>query len=368
MTFIGIDIATAQKQEWHCIYQFEGDRLQIAYRKKGPAPEKFESTPGSGITLFVFQKMPPNGTTPKSPVKSAPPDSAPVEPEAKPTPVNPAAELGAMLGEWKVIHIEKGEFADLSWASQWSGVKPMAIDALNFHPELVGILSFAEGSNQNFYYSIDPNVEPKTIDIFLKEPPAYLTRAMRAQGIFKINGNQMKVCLAGYLGSVKSEQRPKDFQVEPRSGAILLTLERFQSTEDEKNLLGDWFIADRTKDGQSVREKELRETARFNFSHQVCFPPNSIVSDALGLPDWRTGSSSIRFFYMLDMTAQPKTIKFICYNPNEKIKYQFSGIYQFDGDGLQIAYRKKAPAPKKFESTPGSDVTLLVLKRNPPKS
>jgi RND family efflux transporter MFP subunit len=42
---------------------------------------------------------------------------------------------------------------------------------------------------------------------------------------------------------------------------------------------------------------------------------------------------------------------------------EFPGIYRFDGDRLTIAYRQDGPAPEKFESTPGSGVTLLELKR-----
>jgi len=35
------------------------DRLWIAYRVGGPAPEKFESTPGSGVTLLELQRNVP---------------------------------------------------------------------------------------------------------------------------------------------------------------------------------------------------------------------------------------------------------------------------------------------------------------------
>ena len=38
------------------IYKFDGNRLTIAYRKGGPAPEKFKSTSGSGVVLLVLEK------------------------------------------------------------------------------------------------------------------------------------------------------------------------------------------------------------------------------------------------------------------------------------------------------------------------
>ena len=44
----------------------------------------------------------------------------------------------------------------------------------------------------------------------------------------------------------------------------------------------------------------------------------------------------------------------------------YSGIYKFDDDYLTIAYRKGDAPPEKYESKPGSAVTLLVLKRLEP--
>lgn len=38
------------------IYKLDGDRLVIAFRKNGPAPETFESKPGSGVTLLTLGK------------------------------------------------------------------------------------------------------------------------------------------------------------------------------------------------------------------------------------------------------------------------------------------------------------------------
>ena len=45
------------------IYRLDGDNLHIAYRKQGPTPEKFKSTPGSGVTVLLLQKLEaPTGT------------------------------------------------------------------------------------------------------------------------------------------------------------------------------------------------------------------------------------------------------------------------------------------------------------------
>ncbi len=54
---------TFQREDLVGIYEFEGDRLRIAYRKGGPAPEKFESAAGSGITLLVLNEHERRGPT-----------------------------------------------------------------------------------------------------------------------------------------------------------------------------------------------------------------------------------------------------------------------------------------------------------------
>ncbi len=47
------------------IYRLDGDRLQIAYRANGPPPEKFESTPGSGVTYLALERPKPPATPPE---------------------------------------------------------------------------------------------------------------------------------------------------------------------------------------------------------------------------------------------------------------------------------------------------------------
>jgi hypothetical protein len=69
----------------------------------------------------------------------------------------------------------------------------------------------------------------------------------------------------------------------------------------------------------------------------------------------------------LDTSKQPNTIAFVSYDPNERKKHEFLGIYKFDGDRLQIAFGKDNQPPEKFESTPDSGITLLVLQKAKPK-
>ena len=74
--------------------------------------------------------------------------------------------------------------------------------------------------------------------------------------------------------------------------------------------------------------------------------------------------------YILDSAKQPKGItlsEFRWRDEKGNVKKQeFPGIYKLDGDRLTIAYRLGGPRPEKFESVPGSGVTLLVLERPKP--
>ena len=47
------------RNSWHL--QFEADRLTVALRHGGQRPDKFESTPGSGVTLVVLKTQAAGG-------------------------------------------------------------------------------------------------------------------------------------------------------------------------------------------------------------------------------------------------------------------------------------------------------------------
>jgi hypothetical protein len=74
--------------------------------------------------------------------------------------------------------------------------------------------------------------------------------------------------------------------------------------------------------------------------------------------------------FTFDGTKQPKslTISEFPYSDKSGKRRQSRGIYKFDGDQLTLAYRQGGPPPEKFESKPGSGITLLVLRRAKPKT
>ena len=168
------------------------------------------------------------------------------------------------------------------------------------------------------------------------------------------------MCLTAYLPSVSSNQRPKGFVIEPDS--VLFFLERYRPPEDEEKTCGQWAVEAQIDDGKAVSKEELdRRTCIFS---QDLFSLNFFTADRKG------GGPLANMSYSLDASKQPKAINFFhCEQVEAGNKYEpFPGIYKLDKDRLTIAYRKGGPRPEKFESQPGSGVTLLVLRRTePPK-
>ena len=74
-------------------------------------------------------------------------------------------------------------------------------------------------------------------------------------------------------------------------------------------------------------------------------------------------------YFDLDPDANPKTIRILPIPVAKPLLFKSltSGIYKLEGERLWIAFRQAVPAPEKFESTPGSGVTLLELQRSEPK-
>jgi len=65
-------VRTGDDKELAGIYMLSGDRLTIAYCRGDKPPEKFESKPGSGVTLLVLQKFDPS-KPPAPAAENAPP-------------------------------------------------------------------------------------------------------------------------------------------------------------------------------------------------------------------------------------------------------------------------------------------------------
>ena len=102
-------------------------------------------------------------------------DEKPAEKTEKPTAPapNPAAELKALQGQWKVVRIEKGKDADSYWAGIFrQKVTLDAIDRLNIIELKSGVernclnfLSIENAFNCGLVYSTDSGTTIKTIDL-----------------------------------------------------------------------------------------------------------------------------------------------------------------------------------------------------------
>ena len=62
------------------IYKFDAGRLTIAYRFSGVRPDKFESAPGSGVTLVVLERPPQPPAASSQATAGAPPEVPVVHP------------------------------------------------------------------------------------------------------------------------------------------------------------------------------------------------------------------------------------------------------------------------------------------------
>ena len=276
--------------------------------------------------------------------------------------VNAAAELKALQGQWKVVRVETGEHADATLMNQGVTVDASGIKYLAFGERQLELRDSVNGPFiPNLEYSVDPTAEPKAID-FREQSSPQRRGDLVASGIYKIDGNRLTLCLAKYLPALESQQRPRDFTIVPNSSNVLLTLERHRPSEDERALstpMGrDWGVVGVIDNGESVPAAGLH-CQIFNQGLEIVAGPPSNRLLAWGAFDLEPASTpkAITITPLKQVAERPD-------RPWSQWTGQLQGIYKLDGDGLTIAYRKNGPPPAAFESTPGSGVTLMVLRRS----
>ena len=138
-------------------------------------------------------------------------------------------------------------------------------------------------------------------------------------------------------------------------------LERYKPSEDERIMNTTvWQLVSKIDNGEEAPVHN--KTCIFSDREMSFYDGN------LSVRDFVSG------LFMLDPTKTPKTITINGSIEASSVKGWFNpsgrltGIYKFDGDRLSIAYRKGDKPPDKFESSPGSGVTLLVLKKGEPQT
>jgi uncharacterized protein (TIGR03067 family) len=223
-----------------------------------------------------------NNYTPDYPVNPAPSNPT-AQPTATAAAVNPAADLKALEGFWKVVRVEKGK------ESQFKDARLFIIDG-----RACQIMDLDwEGSNSTTAYSIDPTKTPKTIDL-----PNFNSSGQggesSALGIYEFDGQQLKICFSKRLRELTSDQRPKSFAIDPNSADTLYVLEREQPSADDKLLKGDWEVVSQIKDGKTLSDDPMRYS-------KWQFADHSLVT-------WQNGASPCGGKYVLDATVQPARI------------------------------------------------------------
>jgi uncharacterized protein (TIGR03067 family) len=121
--------------------------------------------------------------------------------------------------------------------------------------------------------------------------------------------------------------------------------------KDQELLQGTWMVVSAESRGQKAREEVLKDFTVV------------IKDDTLTARSGRFRNTRYRF--TLDSTKQPKAIDLaLLLNDPPSIH---PGIYELDGDNLKICFTldKGGERPAKFETKPGSDEVLWVLKRQP---
>jgi uncharacterized protein (TIGR03067 family) len=273
---------------------------------------------------------------------------------------NPAADLQALKGAWKVVQVEKGKGGDQTWGRILEH-RSVGRDNWKLNPADTYRFEFNERDPSNLVLhsrfpvtiitraNIDPRATPKTIDISGLDnfPPG--TDGRRGLGIYQIESNRLKICLTGNKSAAQGKaQRPAGFSVGPDSDDILFVLERYTPPPELKTVAGTWGIVSHLQDGKAMPYTGPASLNRW-----------TLWSDLLTMGNQGT----VRF--TLNATTQPKQITWTGWErENEKMsEHSFNGIYKLDADRLTIAYRKDGPRPEKFESTPRSGVTLLEMER-----
>ena len=75
-------------------------------------------------------------------------------------------------------------------------------------------------------------------------------------GIYELDGDRLKICLARHRLAKTEQRRPRHFAVEPSSADVLFVLERTRPSEDEKALYGHWAIVQLVENGRPIPEEK----------------------------------------------------------------------------------------------------------------
>jgi uncharacterized protein (TIGR03067 family) len=316
------------------------------------------------------------------------------------------SEIDPVHDQWNVVRIEKGKDGDAAWAKILGrGTPPLATvyrfvlcdtddedhllipmsrSPLERQPDkgLPAPLAYGPFPMCVLCYRRNVYDSPKTMDFRTYRPALKgAVGNLTGLGIYEVDGDHLKICLRAAPSG--QGNRPKSFQIQPESGDILFVLERHRPSEDERafNSLYMWTIVELIRNGKPTPPDEISFLQRSVDMDWISInrapgaaprnpgtaPGNSAPTKVMTHP-LALDFAEARF--VLDATNRPKRLTLFPLvisaddNENDGRFFRWAeplyGIYEFEGDRLRIAYRKGQP-PEKFESPPGSSVTLLLL-------
>jgi uncharacterized protein (TIGR03067 family) len=201
-------------------------------------------------------------------------------------------------------------------------------------------------------FTLDPTATPRTIDDTVNEGP---DKGKQIHGIYELEGDTLASCVAK-----AGQERPKKFSTTPGSGHTFRVFKRVRPGEDPKE--------------KAVRDELIRFGGTWKFVELEIggtkmaadnFFANLLIlqGDRFLATDTKETTAG---YYRIDPTRIPKTIDIVFTSGSSK-GTKVRGIYELTEDTYKTCISiDDQPRPEKFESKPGTQDVLEVLKRKLP--
>jgi RNA polymerase sigma factor (sigma-70 family) len=217
-------------------------------------------------------------------------------------------------------------------------------------------LDRSEKGSDEVAFKIDPTQKPAHIDIEAE----VAGKKTLMKGIYKIDGDELAVCLIGTEGGRPTEFSSSDLRKGEKGGKMLMKFNREKDAQQEKEqamLQGDWGSAvSWIQNGAAAPGVEKRLTMVIKGDKMI------------GLLD---GKQQVSGRIKIDPSKSPKHFDMTYENGASKGK-TLRGIYKLEGDQLTICSGaifldggKERPSerPSEFASKAGSNTLLTVHQR-----
>jgi uncharacterized protein (TIGR03067 family) len=235
------------------------------------------------------------------------------------------------------------------------------------------IATHVDPKGRKFQVRLDPTKTPRAIDLTALDGDY---AGAKSRGIYRIEGNMLKICIPN---SEEVTERPSDFVVREESQLVLWTLWRARSVgllvpvgmvnasvvkNELEKLQGTWEVIEQVGDDGGRVWKQAGNGWKFIIT-------KGRIESVYAQTDPKELHRD-EFLFKLDPTSLPKRIDLRYPKKTEKWPNGYSGygIYQIDGDRLQICQSQEADneksRPTGFLVEGKSNRTLLKLKRISP--